>query len=100
MVGDSVAVGPKEQNLSWCSSCVSVIGFTPAARGQLSLRESQKGPMDVFGMEHGGDEGSGVSRGEPGVGEPGEGAIWRQNPQVTMGETMEHSKGPSCLWAI
>ena len=56
--------------------------------------------MDVFGMEHGGDEGSGVSRGEPGVGEPGEGAIWRQNPQVTMGETMEHSKGPSCLWAI
>lgn len=54
--------------------------------------------MDVFEVEHGRDEGPEVSGGEPEVGEPGR-AVWRQNSQATVGETLEHSKSPFCLWA-
>lgn len=43
-----------------CSYCVSITGLHPAARGELSLGESQEGPGDVFEIKHRGDE---LSRG-------------------------------------
>ena len=39
-----------------CSHCVSITGLHPAARGELSLGESQEGPGDVFERKRHGDE--------------------------------------------
>lgn len=81
--GSAKARDPQTQSKPrlWCSCCFSVTGLSPAAGGEPSLGESQRGPVDVLG-------------------EPG----W--SPEAALasgnqGETMGRSENPSpCQWNL
>lgn len=49
--GSAKERGPQTQSgpCPWCSYCFGITGLSPAAWGELSLGESQRGPVDVLG---------------------------------------------------